>query len=315
MSLTRRDFVKMCTGTVAGFGISQMFNPSVVHALKKFVPNVFWLQGQGCTGCSVSILNSVHPSIAEVLLDVINLDYHPTIMGSEGHEAWDFMMSQAEANKGKYIVIVEGAVPTAENGHFCIVGADANHKEYTMAEATLEMAKNAAVVVNVGTCSAYGGIPAAEGNLTGSMSVTNFLAENGVKTPVVNIPGCPPHPDWMVGTLVVAINAIEEKGLQGGLAEVVKILDDNGRPKPFFGENIHDNCPYLEKFENDEYAEIFTDPVKCRYELGCKGPSANSDCFKRKWNGGVNWCVENSVCIGCVEPGFPDEMSPFYEAG
>jgi hydrogenase small subunit len=236
-------------------------------------------------------------------------------MGSEGHEAWDFMMSQADTNKGKYILIVEGSVPTAENGHFCIVGADSNHKEFTMSEATLEMAKNAAVVVNVGTCAAYGGIPAAEGNLTGSMSVTNFLAEQGVKTPVVNIPGCPPHPDWMVGTLVVAINAIEEKGLVGGLAEVVKILDENGRPTPFYGENIHDNCPYLEKFDNDEYAEIFTDPVNCRYELGCKGPNAYSDCFKRKWNGGVNWCVENSVCIGCVEPGFPDEMSPFYEAG
>ncbi|WP_320169886.1 NiFeSe hydrogenase small subunit [Maridesulfovibrio sp.] len=315
MSLTRRDFVKLCTGTVAGFGISQMFNPSVVHALKKFVPHVFWLQGQGCTGCSVSILNSVHPSIAEVLLDVITLDYHPTIMGSEGHEAWGHMMDVAKEQTGKYILIVEGSVPTAENGHFCIVGADANHKEFAMTDATLEMAKNAAVVVNVGTCAAYGGIPAAQGNLTGSMSVTNFLAENGVKTPVVNIPGCPPHPDWMVGTLVVAINAIEEKGLQSGLADVVSILDNVGRPTPFYGENIHDNCPFLEKFDNDEYAEIFTDPVKCRYELGCKGPNANSDCFKRKWNGGVNWCVENSVCLGCVEPGFPDEMSPFYEAG
>ncbi len=182
-----------------------------------------------------------------------------------------------------------------------------------MLDTTLEMAKNAAVVVNVGTCSAYGGIPAAQGNLTEAKSVGDVLAENGVKTPVVNIPGCPPHPDWMVGTLVVAIDAIEKHGLEKGLAEVVKLLDADGRPLPFFGKNIHDNCPYLDQFDLDSYSQVFTDKEKCRYELGCKGPLVYSDCFKRKWNGGVNWCVENSVCIGCVEPGFPDGMSPFYE--
>ncbi len=314
MSLTRRDFVKLCTGTVAGFGVSQMFNPSIVQALEKFVPHVFWIQGQGCTGCSVSLLNSVHPSIAKVLLDVITLDFHPTIMGSEGEMAWGHMTDVAKEQKGKYIMIFEGSVPVAENGHYCILG-EKDHKEYTMLETTIEMAKNAALVVNVGTCAAYGGIPAAAGNVTEATSVTKVLADNGIKTPVVNIPGCPPHPDWMVGTLVVAINAIEENGLEGGLGEVVKLLDDEGRPTPFFGENIHDNCPYLDKFDEDAYSKVFTDKENCRYELGCKGPSANADCFKRKWNGGVNWCVENAVCLGCVEPGFPDEMSPFYEAG
>lgn len=312
MSLTRRDFVKLCTGTVAGFGISQMFNPDIVYALKKFIPHVFWLQGQGCTGCSVSILNSVHPAIAEVLLEAINLDYHPTIMGCEGEQAFEYMFHQAKEQTGKYVLIVEGAVPVAEDGRYCVVG-EIEHKDYTMLETTLEMAKGAALVVNVGTCSAYGGIPAAKGNLTEARSVGQVLTANGVKTPVVNIPGCPPHPDWMVGTLVVAINAIEEYGLEKGLAEVVKLLDEDGRPTPFYGTNIHDNCPYLNQFDQDNYAEVFTDKSKCRYELGCKGPLTNSDCYKRKWNGGVNWCVENSVCLGCVEPGFPDEMSPFYE--
>ena len=53
--------------------------------------------------------------------------------------------------------------------------------------------------------------------------------------------------------------------------------------------------------------------------LGCKGKKTHSDCYMRKWNSGgsgqfgVNWCIgARSPCLGCVEPSFPDGMSPFY---
>jgi len=131
--------------------------------------------------------------------------------------------------------------------------------------------------------------------------VMDFFKAEGIKTPVVNIPGCPPHPDWIVGSLVYFL----EKG--------VPELDDAGRPVLFYGENIHDNCPRLALYDEGELSETLSDPKGCRMDLGCKGPDTYADCYKRKWNGGLNWCVDNAVCIGCVEPGFPDGSSPFYE--
>ena len=139
------------------------------------------------------------------------------------------------------------------------------------------------------------------GNVTGATGVMDVFKEYGIKTPVVNIPGCPSHPDWIVGSIVHLLTK--------GLPE----LDDNGRPKLFFGENIHDNCPHLKEYDAGTLSEKLSDPKGCRIELGCKGPSTFADCYTRKWNSGLNWCVDNAVCIGCVEPGFPDASSPFYE--
>lgn len=327
MSLSRRDFVKLCTGTVAGFGVSQMFHPAISDALAGTLdgqrPPVLWLQGQGCTGCSVSLLNTVHPSIADVLLKVISLEFHPTVMAWEGEGAWQHMMKIAEKYAGKFFLVVEGAIPLGADGKYCIVAEDENHHEITMTEATKALGEKAAAVLAIGTCAAYGGIPAAEGNLTGAVGVSKFFETVNVKTPVVNIPGCPPHPDWIVGTLVVALDAIKKHGLAAGLGEVVKILDENGRPLPFFGNSLHENCPFVDDFDEGNYCATFTEKKGCRYELGCKGPSTMSDCYKRNWNpareangkvSGGNWCIGNAVCIGCVEPDFPDGKSPFYEA-
>ncbi|MDL2285718.1 hydrogenase small subunit [Desulfovibrio sp. OttesenSCG-928-F07] len=317
MSLNRRDFVKLCSGTVAGMGISQMFHPAVAEAISGSLdgsrPPVIWLQGQGCTGCSVSLLNSTHPAIADVLLKVISLEFHPTVMAWEGEDAFAHMYKIAEEYKGKFFLVVEGSIPTAADGKYCVVG-EMHHEEYTMARTMMDLAPNAAAVLAIGTCAAYGGIPAAEGSITDALSVRQFHEQQGIATPVVNIPGCPPHPDWIVGTLTVALDAIGKLGLEKGLGAVVELLDDEGRPVPFYGENIHDNCPYLPAFDEGEMAEAFPAEKKCRMELGCKGPATYADCYKRKWNNGINWCVENAVCIGCVEPDFPDGKSPFYES-
>jgi hydrogenase small subunit len=317
MGLKRRDFVKLCTGTVAGIGVSQMFHPAIQEALAGTVsgkrPPVLWLQGQGCTGCSVSLLNTVSPSIADVLLKVISLEFHPTVMAWEGESAMEHMYKIAEKYKGKFFLAVEGAIPVAANGKYCIIG-EMKHKEISMLDAVQDLGSKAAAVLALGTCAAYGGIPMAKGQLTDSKPVSKVFEAKGIKTPVVNIPGCPPHPDWIVGTLVVALDAIKKHGLEKGLAEVVKILDKDGRPTPFFGKNIHDNCPYLPQFQESKFSAVFTQKDACRYELGCKGPDTNADCFQRKWNNGLNWCVQNAVCIGCVEKNFPDGKSPFYEA-
>jgi len=299
--VSRRTFLKAVSGTAAGIGISQMFNPALVSAIEKALKThpVLWIQGQGCTGCSVSLLNSVDPSIADILLKVISLQYHPTVMASEGHTALENLYAVAKEYKGKFSLVVEGAIPLAADGKYCMVG-ELNNKEITMVDLTKEMGAMAGSVLAIGTCATYGGIPAAKGNVTGATGVTAVFKKYGIKTPVVNIPGCPSHPDWIVGSIVHLLTK--------GLPE----LDSDGRPKLFFGENIHDNCPHLKEYDAGKMAAKFSEPNGCRVELGCKGPSTNADCFKRKWNSGLNWCVDNAVCIGCVEPGFPDTKSPFY---
>ena len=315
MALSRRDFVKLCSGTVAGFGVSQMFHPAIHEAFAQTLtgerPPVFWVQGQGCTGCSVTLLNSTHPSIADVLLKIISLEFHPTVMAAEGEGAYEHMMRVAEKFKGKFIFAVEGAVPVAHDGKCCVV-AEADHHEVTMTEVTKVLAANAAAVLAVGTCAAYGGIPAGKGNETGAMGVSAFLKKEGIPAPVINIPGCPPHPDWMVGTLALLLDAMKRKGTEGGVLEIMRGLDDVGRPKVFY-PNTHLTCPYLSFFEDGIFSPFMTDKKGCRFELGCRGPWSGCDSATRKWNGGVNWCIANATCVGCTSPNFPDGMSPFYE--
>ena len=208
MSLNRRDFVKLCTGTVAGFGVAQMFHPAVREALAGTLtgerPPVIWLQGQGCTGCSVSLLNNVNPSIADVLLKIISLEYHPTVMGGEGHDAYTHMMNIAKNFKGKFFLAIEGSIPLAKDGRYCVV-AEEGHTEITMADLVKKLAPDAAAVLALGTCAAYGGIPAAKGSVTEAVGTGALLKQAGIKTPVVNIPGCPPQPDWIVGTIALAL--------------------------------------------------------------------------------------------------------------
>ncbi|WP_413834432.1 NiFeSe hydrogenase small subunit [Desulfobacula sp.] len=300
--VSRRTFLKTLTGTAAGIGFSQVFNPAFVSALEKALEThpVLWVQGQGCTGCSVSLLNSVDPSIADVLLKVISLQFHPTVMASEGETALENLYHIAEKYKGKFSLAVEGAIPMAANGKYCVVG-ELDHKEITMVDIVKDLGAKAGSVLSVGTCAAYGGIPAAKGNQTEAVGVMDFFKLYGIKTPVVNIPGCPSHPDWIVGSIAHLLTK--------GLPE----LDDDGRPVVFFGENIHDNCSHVEEYDNGIMSAGLSDAKGCRMDLGCKGPDTYADCYKRKWNSGLNWCVDNSVCIGCVEPGFPDASSPFYE--
>lgn len=271
MALSRRDFVKLCSGTVAGFGVSQMFHPAIHEAFAQTLtgerPPVFWVQGQGCTGCSVTLLNSTHPSIADVLLKIISLEFHPTVMAAEGEGAYEHMMRVAEKFKGKFIFAVEGAVPVAHDGKCCVV-AEANHHEVTMTEVTKVLAANAAAVLAVGTCAAYGGIPAGKGNETGAMGVSAFLKKEGIPAPVINIPGCPPHPDWIVGTIGLGLQALATNTL--GLL-VKQGLDANGRPKAFY-KNVHMNCPHLSAFEAGAHGQDHERQGRLPFQHGLQGP-------------------------------------------
>ena len=161
--------------------------------------------------------------------------------------------------------------------------------------------KTSSLGIAFGTCACYGGIPSGSPSPAGCVGVSELFRMEGVNKPVINIPGCPPHPDWFLGTVAHLLLA--------GMPE----LDEFLRPKLFFDKTIHENCPRRAYYDEMKFAKKFGEEG-CLYELGCKGPYTHADCPLRMWNGGVNWCIANgSPCIGCTEPGFPDDLSPFYE--
>lgn len=269
---------------------------------------VIWLQTASCSGCSVSVLNSVSPAIQEVLIEEVlpgkhvNLRFHPTIMAGQGEPALEIMEETSSVMKGSYLLVVEGAVPTADGGLYGTLG-ERGLDPVTMQERTEALARDALAVVALGSCAAYGGIPAAAPNPTGGLGVKAFLGARGVEAPVINVPGCPAHPDWFLGTVTHL--------LLFGLPRPDEV-DEVGRPKAFYGQLIHDHCPRRADFEVGQFAKKPGDPG-CLYKVGCKGPVTYADCPTRLWNGGTNWCIGcGSPCIGCVEPEFFD-LTPLYE--
>jgi hydrogenase small subunit len=270
---------------------------------------VVWLQAAACTGCSVSLLNTASPTIRNLLVDEvipgthINLRFHATVMAGSGEPVIKVIEDTSKKNKLGYVLIIEGAVPDDSEIMFGAIGERGN-KPVSMAKRIEEMAQSSLAVLSVGTCASFGGISAAKPNPSGCQPVRTFLESKNIKKPLVNIPGCPPHPDWIVGTVATI--------LLRGLPEADD-LDDNLRLKSFYGKLIHENCPRRAYYDEGKFAKKFGDEG-CLFELGCKGPITYSDCPTRRWNTHTNWVIgAGAPCNGCTQPEFPDAIAPFYE--
>ena len=305
--ISRREFVKWALAAP----VAASFIPRLAHALQEAVKEypIIWLQTSTCSGCSVSVINTIHPSIKNVILEQVLpghkliLAYHGTLMAATGSLSLDAARETATKKKGKYVFVVEGAIPTKDDGIYGHIGSK-NDKPITMLEWVDFLGRDALATLTVGTCAAYGGIPAAEPNPTGAKGISDVYKSMNISTPVINIPGCPCHPDWFIGTVA--------KILLYGLPKPDE-LDDDGRLKLFFGKSIHTRCLNRDYLDEGIFAEQFGEEG-CLLELGCKGPFTNGDCPIRLWNGSVNWCIgANGPCIGCTEKGFPDEHSPIYQ--
>ncbi len=299
MYISRREFIKTCAAMAGALGLTSSGLLKLQKVLaSEGAPPVIWLQGQGCTGCSTSLLNSIYyMTVDDLLLNYIDLEFHATVMAGAG----DLAVSAAEDARvaGGYVLVVEGAIPTGEGGRYCYLW-----EGMTALQALEEFSKDAAFVLAVGTCAAYGGIAAGEPNPTAAVGVGDII--HGKQ--VINIPGCPAHPDWIVGTIYhLLING------------KVPMLDRNGRPNDYFQRTVHSKCPNKHIFHDRAlFAEELSE-IGCLSKLGCKGMWTGADCPTRKWNSGavgdygVNWCVEaKSPCQGCTEPDFPDGKSPWY---
>jgi len=295
--VSRRDFLKFCSAIAVTMGLAPTMAPSIAKALTGRRPSVVYLHNAECTGCSEALLRTYNPYIDTVIFDTISLDYHETLMASAG-EAAELTLNQAINDPNGFICLVEGAIPTAKDG---IYGTIAGH---TMYDTCAKILPKAIAVIAIGTCAAYGGIQAAAPNPTGAKGLNDCYGDIGINS--INIAGCPPNPLNMVGALVAFIMGKEI------------VLDSENRPEIFYGSSVHDLCERLPHFENGEFAPSFDSEEArkgwCLYELGCKGPMTMNNCPKVLFNE-VNWPVKaGHPCIGCSEPGFWDNLSPFYES-
>lgn len=293
--LTRREFIRLCMSTALTYSLSEMLLPELIKVIAAPQrPPVIWFQAATCSGNTLSFTNTVNPYLTQVLTQVINLQYHPNLSGDYGER----LLKRLEgiSRRKDYILIVEGAIPTKDNGIYGTLG-EVNGRPKTMLEWVRELSANAEAVVAVGVCATSGGPFAAHPNPTGCRGVHEVIDR-----PVINCPGCPCHPDWAIGTLAHLL-----------LWREPPELDKFNRPKLFYGRLIHDFCPRRQYFDNGIFARYPGDPG-CMYLIGCKGPVTYADCPVRKWNEYVNWPVEaNTPCIGCANPGFPDATEPFFE--
>lgn len=304
--VTRRTFMKMAGVLVASLGWTSESEAAgqkapippvelVAEALQEMAEGrvpLIWLHGLTCDGCSISFLNAAYPSPARVLTQYIAAEFHPTLAAATGEMALDAMNERLAA--GNHILVVEGAVP-AGMPDACHIGDE------TFPELLQRAASNAETVLALGTCAAFGGIPAAPPDPTGAISVTAFLQDVGINVPVITIPGCPVHPDWLIGTLVHLIKL--------GMPP----LNEHGSPEMYFGEIIHNRCPEFYNYTIGKFAKYLGDSG-CLFELGCMGIRTYADCGVRHWNNKVSWCIgAEAPCIGCAWPHFAQNKDfPLY---
>ena len=296
--VSRRDFMKYCTFLTATMGLSSSFVPRVaeVFAAPAQRTPIIYLHFGECTGCTESLIRSTYPWIDELVLEILSIEYHETIMAAAGHQAEEQLQNAMNKYKGKFICVIEGAIATKFDGAYGKIGGR------TFLEIAKDVAPKAAAVICNGACSSFGNIPAAAPNPGGYVSVGEAL---GIKT--VNIAGCPPNPVNFVGTVVNYL-----------LLGKLPALDDLGRPLFAYGKSIHDQCPRRAHFENEEFVEQFGSEEAaagyCLYKVGCRGPETYNNCPVAKFNDGTSWPVEaGAPCIGCSEPAFWDNFTPFYE--
>ena len=313
--VTRRSFMKLCGTIAVAAGLSELAAPRVASALENSVIGatkgnlypVIWIEGASCTGCTESFAQVETPDPAVVVLELLSLNYSETLSAAAG---WSMEEAKEQTiESGNYVLVYEGAVLEGRGGQALRV-ADKPGTEHL-----IEAAKNAKTVVALGSCAVNGGWMGAHPNSSDALGVEQFLKKSGIEVPVVNIPGCPANPEWLVSVLVDVI-MLDSKQLK---------LTSDSKPEGIFGQTIHDNCERRGHFENGEFVYKFGSEEEakgyCLYPLGCRGPQTKSTCGITMWNNRRSWCVQaGSPCIGCCEanPNDPGDNwvevnTPFYK--
>ncbi|MGI8408875.1 MAG: hydrogenase expression protein HypE [Pyrinomonadaceae bacterium] len=287
---------------------------------------VFWLAGMSCDGCTVSVSGATEPALEDLLTGSIPgiplVVLHHTVLTLESGD--HFITSLEKAVEGKldapYVIAYEGSIaderltagcePFSSSGSLPLWAGSEVRQRISTAEWVKRLAPGAAAVIAVGTCATWGGIPAAYGNVTGSMSVMDFLGKdyrNTTGLSVINIPGCAPIGDNFTDAVQAILLFLQ--GL-GPLPE----FDGLGRPVWQFAETVHQHCVRAGYYEEGTFAKEFGDK-ECLVEIGCWGPVVQCNITEKGAVGHMGGCMNaGGPCIGCTMPGFPDKFSPFYKS-
>ncbi len=300
--VSRRSFLQLCSTlmVVAPVGLT-LTSKNTVAQVAKLVskarrPSVIWLHFQDCTGCTETLLRTSAPDVAHLILDVISLDYHETLMAASGAQAEAALRSAMQDNAGKYVLVVEGALPTRDDGVYMELGGK------PAIEVVKQVAAQAAAVIAIGSCASWGGVPSADPNPTGAVGVDSVIYGK----PLINLPGCPPNPYNLLAVVLEYVT-------MGKLPQ----LDEFNRPKFAYDRVIHENCPRRAHFDAGRFAASFGDAGHrkgyCLYKLGCKGPVTHAACSTKPFNElpGV-WPIGTGVpCMGCTEKNVVWQMGTF----
>jgi hydrogenase small subunit len=287
---------------------------------KKPLVHVLWINsGLSCDGDSVALTAAMQPSIEDIALGTLpglpQVAIHwPLIEYSLGGE--EFMEWFWKADRGEldpFVLVMEGSVPNEKikkEGYWAGFGNDRQTGQpVTTSEWLDRLANKSLAVLAVGTCAAYGGIHAMQGNPTGAMGVPDYLGwdwKSKAGIPVVCVPGCPIHPDNLAETITWLLYQAT------GSAPMIP-LDEELRPLWLFGRTVHEGCDRAGYYEQSDFAKEYGSP-KCIVKLGCWGPVVKCNVPKRGWIGGVGGCPNvGGICIGCTMPGFPDKFMPFMD--
>lgn len=286
----RRDFLKFCTITAASLGLPLNMGRAIAETIDNPKrPPVIWLHFQECTGCTESLLRATHPTVEHLVLDLISLDYSETLMAGAGHQAEDALHKSIHENEGKFILVVEGSIPTKDDGVYCKIAGK------TALSILKEVAPKSAAIVAIGSCASWGGVQSSSPNPTGAKGVGEIIKDK----PVVNLPGCPASPYNLLSTVLYYLTL-----------KKLPQLDEMGRPKFAYGTLIHENCERRPHFDAGRFALKYGDAGHkqgwCLFKLGCKGPETHANCPVQLFGdvGSNAWPVGTGhPCFGCTEKG------------
>jgi hydrogenase small subunit len=281
--------------------------------------SVLWItSGLGCDGDSIAMTAATNPSLEDLLRGCLPgmppmILYNPVFAYENGA---DFMRAFFDAAGGEldpFILVLEGSVPNEEingDGHWAGFGLDRASGQPILTTTWLDrLAPRAAAVLALGTCAAFGGIPAMRNNPTGAMGLRDYLGWDWMSRlgiPIINLPGCPVQPDNITETLLYLVLHLARMG-------PAPELDEQGRPRRLFGRTVHETCNRAGFAEQADFSERHGDG-RCLVKLGCKGPVVKCNVPTRGWVNGIGGCPNvGGICMACTMPGFPDKYMPFVE--
>lgn len=297
--VSRRRFLKFCGLMTATLALPMHYTARVAEAVgaAQRLPLV-WLEFQDCAGNTESFLRASAPSVADIVLEILSVNYHETIMAPAGSSAEKSLADTVAQFPGQYIAVVEGAIPLGGGGAYCTVGGK------SAVSIAREVCGKALATIAVGACAWDGGWPGAAPNPTGATGVKDAVP--GLRN-LINMPGCPMN---VANLTAVIVHYLTFKQLPA--------TDGLGRPLFAYSQLIHNNCPRRGHFDSGRFVEEWGDAGHrqgwCLYKMGCKGPETYSNCPAVQWNEGTNWPIgAGHGCVGCMSPRFWDTTSPFYE--